>query len=68
MPSEGIGSFTHFAANIDYLYKSTQEYAVIANCYTVFNMNFNPCLKDILRLNCDITEIRSQTDIRLKCI
>jgi len=56
-PSAGIGSFTHFAANLDYLYKSTQEYAIIANCYTIFNMDFQPILQRHLDMGCDITEI-----------
>jgi glucose-1-phosphate adenylyltransferase len=57
VPSAGIGSFTHFAANLDYLYKSTQEYAVIANCYTIFNMDFQPVLERHIAMGCDITEI-----------
>lgn len=57
IPSAGIGSFTHFAANLDYLYKSTQEYAVIANCYTIFNMDFQPVLERHIAMGCDITEI-----------
>lgn len=56
-PSGGIGSFTHFAANLDFLYKSTQEYAIIANCYTIFNMNFLPVLDRHIDMGCDITEI-----------
>ncbi|WP_071393749.1 GlgC family sugar phosphate nucleotidyltransferase [Bacillus tuaregi] len=56
-PSAGIGSFTHFAANLDYLYKSTQEYAIIANCYTIFNMDFQPVLDRHIDMGCDITEI-----------
>ena len=57
VPSSGIGSFTHFAANIDYFNKSTQEYAIIANCYTIFNMDFQPNLERHIELGCDITEI-----------
>jgi glucose-1-phosphate adenylyltransferase len=60
VPSAGIGSFTHFAANIDYLYKSTQEYAIIANCYTVFNMDFQPVLQRHIDTGCDITEIMKE--------
>ena len=45
VPSSGIGSFTHFAANLDYFYKSTQEYAIIANCYTIFNIDFRPIVE-----------------------
>ncbi|WP_394239508.1 sugar phosphate nucleotidyltransferase [Niallia oryzisoli] len=56
-PSAGIGSFSHFAANLDYLYKSTQEYAIIANCYTIFNMDFQPVLDRHIEMGCDITEI-----------
>ncbi|PLR79412.1 glucose-1-phosphate adenylyltransferase [Bacillus sp. V3-13] len=59
-PQQGIGSFTHFAANLDYFYRSTQEYALIANCYTVFNMDFRPVLDWHLASECDITEIRQK--------
>ena len=57
IPSAGIGSFTHFAANLDYLYKSKQEYAIIANCYTIFNMDFQPVLQRHIDMGCDITMI-----------
>ncbi|MED3561776.1 sugar phosphate nucleotidyltransferase [Bacillus xiapuensis] len=52
-----VGSFDHFAANMDYFYRSTQEYAIIANCYTVFNMDFKPLLDWHIRSGCDITEL-----------
>lgn len=52
-----IGSFEHFAANMDFFKRSTQEYAIIANCYTVFNMNFRPILDWHGHSGCDITEI-----------
>lgn len=55
--SNGIGSFNHFAANLDYFYRSKQEYALVANCFTVFNMNFSPVLARHLESSCDITEI-----------
>jgi glucose-1-phosphate adenylyltransferase len=55
-----IGSFEHFAANMDYFYRSTQEYAIIANCNAIFNMNFRPILESHLDAKCDITEIRHQ--------
>ena len=55
--SEGNGSFAHFAANIDYFNKSTQKYAVIANCFTIYNMDFQPVLDRHLAMGCDITEI-----------
>ncbi len=57
VPSTGNGSFTHFAANIDYFNKSTQKYAIIANCFTIFNMDFQPVLDRHLAMGCDITEI-----------
>ena len=53
----GIGSFRHFADNMDYLYRSKQEYALIANCYTVINIDFRPVLKRHLDRGCDITVI-----------
>lgn len=56
----GIGSFNHFAANLDYFYLSKQEYALIANCFTVFNMDFRPVLDLHIQAGCDITEIRQQ--------
>lgn len=55
-----IGSFEHFAANMDYFYRSTQEYSIIANCYTIFNMNFRPILNWHSQAKCDITEIYHQ--------
>ena len=55
-----IGSFEHFAANMDYFYRSTQEYAIIANCYTIFNMEFRPILDWHRHAKCDITEIHHQ--------
>lgn len=57
VPSAGIGSFTHFAANIDYFKRASQEYSLIANCYTILNMNFRPALKKHIENGCDITEI-----------
>ncbi|HWJ78310.1 MAG TPA: sugar phosphate nucleotidyltransferase [Niallia sp.] len=55
--SSGIGSFNHFAANIDFFNRSKQEYALVANCYTVFNMDFTPVLERHLETTCDITEL-----------
>jgi glucose-1-phosphate adenylyltransferase len=52
-----IGSFDHFAANIDFFYRSTQEYSIIANCYTVFNMNYGELLNWHINSRCDITEL-----------
>nr|WP_278251049.1 sugar phosphate nucleotidyltransferase [Cytobacillus praedii] len=53
----GIGSFSHFAANIDYFQRSKQEYALITNCYTVSNMDFKPVLDKHIQTGCDITEM-----------
>ncbi|PLS01972.1 sugar phosphate nucleotidyltransferase [Neobacillus cucumis] len=55
-----VGSFEHFAANIDYFYRSTQEYAIISNCNTISNMEFRPILEWHNEAKCDITEIRHQ--------
>ena len=44
-------------ANLDYFYKSTQEYAIIANCNTIFNIDFRPIVERHIDLGCDITEI-----------
>ncbi|MGX6443135.1 sugar phosphate nucleotidyltransferase [Neobacillus sp. K501] len=52
-----IGSFENFGANLDFFYRSTQEYSIIANSYTVFNMNFRPILEWHRESGCDITEI-----------
>ncbi|EFV77088.1 ADP-glucose pyrophosphorylase [Bacillus sp. 2_A_57_CT2] len=57
-PSKGIGSFNHFAANLDYFYRSKQEYALISNCFTVFNMDFRPVLDRHIMTGCDITVVR----------
>ena len=53
----GIGCFHHFAANIDFFKRSTQEYSLITNCHTIFTMNFNPLLDWHIESGCDITEV-----------
>lgn len=58
--NKGIGSFHHFAANLDYFYRSTQEYSLITNCYTVFNMNFASLLDWHIQSECDITEVLNE--------
>ncbi|WP_141433720.1 sugar phosphate nucleotidyltransferase [Bacillus sp. 03113] len=58
--SKGIGSFNNFAANLDYFYRGAQEYTLIANCYTVFNMDFRPVLEQHIQSGCDITEIQQR--------
>ena len=62
-----IGSFEHFAANLDFFYRSTQEYSIIANCYTVFNMDFRPILDSYIQADCDITEIHQPMVGQWKC-
>nr|WP_263325331.1 sugar phosphate nucleotidyltransferase [Neobacillus sp. Marseille-Q6967] len=52
-----IGSFENFAANLDFFYRSTQEYAIITNSNSVFNMNFEPLMEMHQNTGCDITEI-----------
>lgn len=56
----GIGCFHHFAANIDYFNRSSQEYSLITNCNTVFNMSFYPLLDFHIESGCDITEVVKQ--------
>ncbi len=55
---EGVGSFNHFAHHIDYFNRSSQEYALISNCFTLCNINYLPVLERHIRIGCDITEIR----------
>ncbi|HEY2422310.1 MAG TPA: glucose-1-phosphate adenylyltransferase [Neobacillus sp.] len=55
--SNKIGSFDHFAANLDFFYRSTQEYSIITNCFTVLNMEFRSLLDWHLESRCDITEL-----------
>ncbi len=55
-----IGSFENFAANLDFFYRSSQEYSIITNCYTVFNMDFKPLLDWHMHSGCDITEIHHE--------
>ncbi|MCM3667269.1 sugar phosphate nucleotidyltransferase [Mesobacillus subterraneus] len=56
-PYPGIGTLDHFADNIDFFERSTQDFAVIANSYTVFNMDFQPLLDWHIKSGCDITEV-----------
>lgn len=55
---EEVKSFNHFGANIDYFHRSTQQYALISNCYTVSNIDFKPVLDWHIDNGCDITEVR----------
>ncbi|MDP4086268.1 MAG: sugar phosphate nucleotidyltransferase [Bacillota bacterium] len=55
-----IGSFHHFAANLDFFHRSTQEYSLITNCFTVFNMDFRPLLEWHIQSGCDITTVHDK--------
>ncbi|HAQ08687.1 MAG TPA: glucose-1-phosphate adenylyltransferase [Bacillus bacterium] len=57
-PYPGIGTLDHFAENIDFFHRSTQDYVLIANSYTVFNMDFLPLLDWHIESGCDITEVQ----------
>lgn len=56
--NHGIGSLDHFADNITFFNRSTQEYVLIANSYTVFNMDFKPLLHWHIESGCDITSVQ----------
>ena len=53
-----VGLFDLFAANIDFLKRSTQEYAVISTANIIFNMDFNRMLEWHIENGCDITELQ----------
>ncbi|MFT0801951.1 sugar phosphate nucleotidyltransferase [Bacillus swezeyi] len=53
----GLGSFHQFAEHLDYFKRSTQQYAVITNSYTVCQIPFQSVLKKHLESGCDLTEI-----------
>ncbi|OCA91476.1 glucose-1-phosphate adenylyltransferase [Bacillus sp. FJAT-27225] len=53
----GTGCLAHFEENIDFFYRSSQEYTLLSNSNTVINEDFRPFLKAHLRNNCDITEV-----------
>ncbi len=55
---EESNSFNYFAGHMEYFYRSTQEYALVGNCYTVANIDFRPILKSHIQTGCDITEVR----------
>ncbi|MBD8068542.1 sugar phosphate nucleotidyltransferase [Bacillus sp. PS06] len=58
--SEQLGSFKQFKQNIDYFYRSNRKYALISNCHTVCNIDYDAILKRHIKTNSDITEIRHQ--------
>lgn len=53
-----FGSIRQLSDHIDYFLRSKQEYAVIANSYTVCNIDFKDVLAKHVKMGCDITEIR----------
>ena len=53
-----ITSLEHFSYHMTYLERSEQEYVVVANSYTVCNIDFNAVLKEHLKLGGDITEVK----------
>lgn len=53
-------SFHQFAANLDYFERSTQEYVVVANCFTVANIDFRKVLETHIESKNDITVIRHE--------
>jgi glucose-1-phosphate adenylyltransferase len=55
-----IGSFDYFSAHMEFFYRSTQEYALVTNCYTVANIDFRSILTSHIETGCDITEIRHE--------
>jgi len=55
--NSGIGCFSHYADNLDYFYRSSQEYTVISNSFTVINTDFRELLHKHLECGCDMTEV-----------
>ena len=47
-PGAESGLFDHFAAYLDFFYRSSQEYALIANCYTIANIDFRKILERLI--------------------
>lgn len=62
----GIGSFRHFKANLDFFHHSSQEYSLISNCFTVFNMNFDQLLECHIDSGSDITEVHQKNGTSLE--
>jgi glucose-1-phosphate adenylyltransferase len=57
-----FGSFYQFSDHIDFFLRSTQEYAVITNSYTVCNIDYKKVLAYHLENGCDITEVTKDGD------
>ncbi|MED4877796.1 sugar phosphate nucleotidyltransferase [Anoxybacillus geothermalis] len=52
-----VGAFAHFEQHIDYFLRSRQKYAIIANGYTVCNIDFAAVLERHIERGCDVTRI-----------
>ena len=57
VPFEYLGCFKQFELNLDFFNRSTQEYALITNSYTVCNLDYKPILNRHIDSRCDITEV-----------
>ncbi len=58
--------FNHLASYIDFFYRSRQEYALLANCFTVSIIDFKKVLEKHIQSNCDITQIVRKDGTPLK--
>lgn len=54
----GGNSFDQFAANLSFFKRCSQEYTLVANCFTVANIDFRAILESHIEADCDITELR----------
>lgn len=54
---DGIGNFKHFEDNIDFFYKSKQDYVLIANGLTISNIDFKKILNHHIQYGYEITSI-----------
>lgn len=60
-PSSGTGLFDLLGANIDFLKRSTQEYALISNGNIIMNMDFEKLLEWHIENGCDISEVHQNS-------
>jgi glucose-1-phosphate adenylyltransferase len=57
-PSKVIGAFDNYAANIDFLRRSTQEYTIISKANLIFNMDFDKFLDWHIANGYDLSEVQ----------
>ncbi|WP_026693566.1 sugar phosphate nucleotidyltransferase [Peribacillus kribbensis] len=57
IPFQHIGSFQCFSYHLDYFRRSSQDYAVVSNCYTILNIDFCEILDKHIENGCDITQV-----------